>query len=139
MYQGVFSKDDFQWMALELNEQSADAKLAFWMDTTGATPWDLGGSYGKKTTTAFVANQWYHVAITRQSGTVRFYLNGNLEWTDSSATGAMYNSTAPIHIGRSQLSTRYMNGNIDDFRITSGVARYTGTGFTIPTSAYPDQ
>lgn len=41
MYQGVFSKDDFQWMALELNEQTADGKLAFWMDTNGSTPWEL--------------------------------------------------------------------------------------------------
>jgi hypothetical protein len=50
------------------------------------------------------------------------------------------NTNCPIRIGASSNDTlsilRPFTGNIDELRITKGVARYTGT-FTVPTSEFP--
>ncbi len=75
---------------------------------------------------------WYHVATTRQSGTLRLFLNGVLQGSEYSA-----NSTTESikHIGGyySLNNGEYHLGYIDGLRITKGVARYTAN-FTPPTS-----
>ena len=81
-------------------------------------------------TSTFAANTWYHIAITRFSNTTRLFVNGQQE--ASSSVTASLTSTQPLVIGGGSL-----NGYIDDFRITKGVARYTAN-FTPPTAPFPD-
>ena len=87
-------------------------------------------------TTTLVNNQWYHYAFTREGTTYRMFLDGNLEASNVEAlipSGA----TEPLHIGKSRFNTgRWMRGNIDEVRITTGVARYTES-FTAPTRKFP--
>jgi hypothetical protein len=103
----------------------------------------------KSATTAYeaynvniVTGQFYHIAIVKESSTtVKFYVDGTLRHTDSSANG-FTDSSANFFIGRgfglsSGLwdSTRYdLNGWIDEFRI-SNTARYTAA-FTAPTAPF---
>ena len=82
-----------------------------------------------------VANVWYHVAITCSSGTTRLFLDGQLE--ASTSTTASLTSTQPVGIGYELRGSEFLNGYIDDFRITKGVARYT-SNFTPPTAPFPD-
>ena len=80
-------------------------------------------------------NQWSHIAVSRQGTTVRFFLNGVLYYTGtySSSVGS---STAIPYIGmRNDLNHSWL-GNIDMFRITKGIARYT-SNFTVPTQPFP--
>lgn len=105
-------------------------KLAFYYGSV------LGGSGSALTT-----NTWYHVALTRQSGVFRCYLNGAQDWT-ATAT-ADFGSSAPVGIGASVaaslVGTSPFYGYFDDVRITKGVARYTGSGsFTPPSDAFLD-
>jgi hypothetical protein len=81
--------------------------------------------------------QWYHVAIVRNGSTVTIYINGssavsatNNSWTDE--------TTSPLYIGSYLGSGYYLNGYIDDLRITKGYARYT-SNFTPPAAAFPNQ
>lgn len=88
-------------------------------------------------TTALSVGQWYHLAFTRSENTFRIFVDGVEEGTSSSAA-AMNDSTEPISIGRpGAYNGAYLNGWIDDLRITKGFARYT-EDFTPPAAAFPD-
>jgi hypothetical protein len=82
------------------------------------------------------SGQWYHIAVSRGSGSTRLFVNG----TQSGSTYADTNNytTAPLGVGTyweagAPVTTNTLNGYIDDLRITKGVARYTAN-FTAPTS-----
>ena len=79
-------------------------------------------------------NVWRHVAVARQSGVTRIFVDGVLVGSKADA----YNYPAQqAWIGRYGAGGHYWNGWIDDLRITKGVARYTGN-FTPPGQAFPD-
>jgi SPP1 family predicted phage head-tail adaptor len=84
-------------------------------------------------------NSWNHIAWVRSSGVLKMYVNG-VGGTAVSFTNNL-TDTATITIGsRSGGNSDYdYNGNIDEIRITKGVARYTGASFTVPTREFPDQ
>jgi hypothetical protein len=77
-------------------------------------------------------NTWQHVAITRESGTIRLFVNGVLDGGSVGNTQSLSINT----IGKS-IYRGFYNGRMDDFRITKGVARYTAS-FTPPTAAFPN-
>ena len=78
-----------------------------------------------------------HYAIARQGASVRIFANGNLlgTYTDTGVTSL---TAADINLGwyRSG-SSLYWLGQIDEFRLTKGVARYTAN-FTPPTEPFPN-
>lgn len=86
-------------------------------------------------TTTLVADTWYHAALTRSSGTVRGFLNGNLEFTVTGVT-ANYSRTT-WRTGQGPVLAALAAMYVDDLRATPGVARYTDS-FTAPDSAFPN-
>lgn len=94
--------------------------------------WNTNTSYGSGTAT-ISAGQWYYIACTRKSGTLKFWVNGVLDYT---LAGFNQNCTNPfVLLG---ITDDPINANmyLDDFRITKGYCRYT-TDFTPPTVAFP--
>jgi hypothetical protein len=94
------------------------------------------GSYEQEildATNTYLLNNtdFYHVAVTRDANSV-FYLHQNGIKLGNFTASANYNSSAaPFIIGKSQPATeRYMQGYIQDFRITQGLARYTAADET---------
>lgn len=87
--------------------------------------------------TTLATGTWYHLAVVRESGTVWVYVNG-VKSTASLALGDFPVSVFTIgnSVGTGGLSEP-MAGNIDEFRVTKGVARYT-VNFTPPSVAFPD-
>ncbi len=122
-----------------LMQSSATYNQVFfqWMYGSGSgTDWAyLNRTQG--TRTALSNNTWYHVAVTRSGNTWRLFLNGTQEdsvtqsdqLTDSGSTTRLGN------YGPSGTASHGLNGYIEDFRITKGLARYT-SNFTAPTSAH---
>jgi hypothetical protein len=83
-------------------------------------------------------NTWFHLAVSRSSGTWYGFVNGNSIGTSSGA-GAFNLGNGGMYVGRFGGGTAYeWPGYIDDLRITKGLARYTTT-FTPPTQAFPTQ
>ena len=74
------------------------------------------------------SNQWVHLAITRQSGVVRYFQNGILTYTYS-GTYATYNFTnnTPALISGYSIPGGQLNGYISNLRLVNGTALYTST------------
>jgi hypothetical protein len=84
-------------------------------------------------TASIPANQWTHIAVSRNGTTLRTFIDGVIA---SNVTYAGdFNDMTTHYIGTTQaIAGYYMNGYIDDLRITRGYARYT-TNFTPPSQA----
>lgn len=81
-------------------------------------------------------NAWNHMAVVRDSTSLRLYMNGSLQ---GSGTAARNYGDYQYKIGTDYGGAGYdLQGYIDDFRLTNGVARYTGSSYTVPTAAFPN-
>ncbi|CAB5219372.1 Concanavalin A-like lectin/glucanases superfamily [uncultured Caudovirales phage] len=106
---------------------STGAPIVAWYD--GALKTCTGGS-------TIANNTWTHLAFVSTAGVLKIYVNGVSETlsgtttltTPSGSTGALVSG-----VDRQQ----YWTGNLDDVRVTNGVARYTAN-FTPPQSAFPN-
>ena len=90
-------------------------------------------------TTSISTNVWTHIAVTRASGVIRLFINGVVETTTATYSSAIDALSFPsIGGGRStganSVTGYYLNGYLDDLRVTKGIARYTTT-FTPPSQA----
>lgn len=84
-------------------------------------------------------NTWYHIALTRVGSTLNVFING-VSQTAQTVSGAdtSNDNTSPALIGVIAGGTYALQGYLDDYRITKGVARYTAN-FTPPTAAFPNK
>lgn len=88
------------------------------------------------------ANQWYHIAVSRNGTDLRLFVDGvqlGATFTSSldySAVGTQGLLVGHIRTGASGSTYSYLDGYADDLRVTKGVARYT-SNFTAPTAALP--
>ena len=75
---------------------------------------------------------WTHLALTRQSGLVRFFVNGVSKFSATQA-GAITNALFYLGamVGYTNSSNHNLYSYVNDFRITKNVARYTAN-FTPP-------
>lgn len=88
-------------------------------------------------TIAISLNTWTHIAVVRDSGTIRGYVNGvqALNHTAQSYPGVINLAS----IGMLKGGLYAFDGHIDDLRVTSGFCRYpNGTTFAVPTEPFPD-
>lgn len=85
--------------------------------------------------TTLMPGQWYHVAITKSSGTFTLWLDGVSQGT-STTTVYPDGPAETVALGYQNYSGGsgdYLNGYMSDVRITNGSARYTTT-FTPPSA-----
>jgi hypothetical protein len=88
---------------------------------SGTTNWFAGVS--------LTANTWTHIALSRQSNAVKFFLNGNVAGSSTQTTSFGNNTT---YIGQDSFaSNQFWPGYISDVRVVKGTAVYTGA-FTPP-------
>ena len=119
--------------------------------TDGYPNWSEGLSLTRLTETTFrlygssalivssattITNNWNHLAVVRNSGTLEFFVNGVSQGTVSNSTNM--NSAQPIAIGSGRYTnsnstpTHAVKGYIQDFRVLTS-ALYT-SNFTPPTA-----
>jgi hypothetical protein len=85
-------------------------------------------------TTTVAANTWYHVAVARSGSNWYLFQDGSqLATTSSSAT--VNDFAGPLYIGYSYFGGAYLNGWLDEVRVSKGVARWT-SNFTPPGAPY---
>jgi hypothetical protein len=89
---------------------------------------------------ALTAATWQHIALVRNGQNIQIYLNGTAQgspYTTTAATTSLMTTYTLNQIGVYNSGYFYLNGYIDDLRITNGVARYTAN-FTAPAAKLPD-
>jgi len=75
--------------------------------------------------------QWVHLAVVRNSGTLTIYFNGSAVGSGSNSDNC---TDTNCFIGGA-IDGYYLNGYLQDLRVTKGIARYTAN-FTAPTAAF---
>lgn len=81
---------------------------------------------------------WTHVACVIEGSTGRIYIDG-VQKDNGVVSGTRTATFTGLNVGYLHSGApRYLNGNIDELRITKGVCRYPGgTTFTPQTAAFP--
>lgn len=99
---------------------------------------DFGGTIDFSKTVTEATNTWFHLAIVRNGNDFMIFVDGVQQGTTYTSSDAMIDRGVALEIGRmSQNASYYINGWIDEFRWSKGIARWT-TDFTPPTSPYAD-
>jgi hypothetical protein len=85
---------------------------------------------------SLAVNTWYHVAFVRSGSSLYIFQNGVQAGTTGNAF-AMRDCATTLKIGYLGTGATYLNGWLDEFRISKGVARWT-SNLTPSTSVYSD-
>lgn len=111
----------------------ADPDFICFLGSSNLAPALWNGSIAPVSQIVVPPNTWTHVAWCRASGVLRIFVNGQKGIEASMPT--QFNQSSN-YIG-GEVNTRFLNGYIDDLRITKGVARYTAN-FSPPSARFPD-
>jgi len=81
-------------------------------------------------------NQWHHVALVRNNGIFRLYINGTQEGSDYNFSDTLDGSYLRVAYSESCGTTEtYYTGYMDELRISKGIARWPAN-FTPPSMPY---
>ena len=129
----VVTNDDTIW-ATTLAEASTG--FMWYFDSSGNLRAYVGGSQKSSSSNSISAGTWYHVAITRASGTMQMWVDGVSKYS-ATVSGNVGSSTQNFLIGEANLSygsnAYHFLGHISNLRIQKGKAEYTAA-FTVPTT-----
>ena len=99
--------------------------------------WFVNGSTRITGTSSFTTGTWYHIAVSRSSGSTKMFVDGT-------QVGSTYSDTNNyiVHTDRPVIGTNggdvtagHFQGRMQDIRITKGLGRYTAN-FTPPTAEF---
>jgi hypothetical protein len=137
-----------------LVKTDTQALLGHWGGTTSTSSWFLFIISGKLTcrigsgavltdvaaTWVPTLGQWYHIAADRAGTTVRLYIDGVVVATNAAYSSPLNNPTDVLSLGAigstNAQPTFDFNGQMDEVRITKGLAQYAGA-FTPPSGPFP--
>lgn len=84
----------------------------------------------------FTVNTWHRIRVCRDVVSTRIYVDGALVATGVQRNGNF--TTFPARIG-SYRGSDYLDGRIDEVRLTMGVARTTGSSYVVDAGEFPNR
>ena len=121
----VITNDDTIWGA---TVAEASTGFTWFFNSSGNLRAVMAGSYKESSSNSISAGTWYHVAITRASGTMQMWVDGVSKYS-ATVSGNIGSSTQNFIIGNSNASYAGTNyhflGHISNLRIQKGKAEYT--------------
>jgi hypothetical protein len=126
-----------------VNKWTATKSWLWYITSTGLTLFfstDGSNQSSVSASATLTTGTWRHLAVTRASGSVRFFVDGVQAGTTQTVSSTFFAAAIPAHVGilGDLNAITAMNGYIDDLRITKGYARYTAN-FTPPSAPFPTQ
>lgn len=109
------------------------------INSSGLLVWYAGNALLTASAGDVRGTDWKHVAVSRESGTLRMFVDGVLVGSTSDSSNYS-NATTVCAIGAQHTirnASYDFKGQIDELRITKGIARYTAN-FTPPTAPFPN-
>jgi Concanavalin A-like lectin/glucanases superfamily len=110
---------------------SASGSAISWLLGTSISFY-VGGTGYTLATPSPILNQWNHIAISRQSGTLRYFINGVQQQSTGTIAGSINNVIQGLQIGA--YGPGSVTGYIDEFRILNSCLY--SANFTPTTVAY---
>lgn len=131
-FEGWFylTADPSNYISIVASRASNASTTGFVMAISASDFYIYTGAHLVQKGSAIYKNQWYHWAYTRESGTHRLFLNGEL--IDSDSTSRDYTDDT-FWIGAKYDGTEFFTGYQSDIRVVKGTAVYT-SAFTPPTA-----
>ena len=120
MYGQIIDPGGLSDMSVFLGYNATD-KISFAYSVTD------GVTYSRlSSTTVPTIGQWYHIAASRNGGTIRLFIDG-VEVDSEAIAGSVWDSSSLVRIGNahSGCGSCDFNGHLDGLRVTKGVGRYT--------------
>jgi hypothetical protein len=121
------------------HESDSSGGWVFTIDGTAFRAYYNISGWGNSIThqTALTTSTWHHLAFVRSGNTCFSFLNGVKSNTIIQAdTGAVTDAGGPLYVGaRHAGASHFLNGYVDEIRISKGIARYTAN-FTPPTAPF---
>jgi hypothetical protein len=98
----------------------------------------FNGSWHDTGNATVTGAMWHTIAISRHNGTLYTFLDGFIGSNTYSYTGEVTSSNTCC-FGSQPLGISYeLNGYVDEFRFTKGIARYTTNNFPVASQAFTD-
>jgi hypothetical protein len=126
------------YVGLMGNNSNSGSFWVIWNPSPGFCRFETQSGISITSSVALITNRWTHFAISRSGTTLRMFYDG--VQVASLTSGLVIDNGTNNYIslgGFNQSGNISFIGNIDDFRITKGVARYT-TGFIPLDAPFPD-
>jgi hypothetical protein len=123
---------------ISTNGTAGGGMTEIWVESSGSASYYVQGTTLLTTATGIITSgTWNHIAVVKNGTSQVLYVNGVSRASATSATQP--NTGLPWWIGdrpAGAVNGNYpINGFINDFRVTNGVARYTAN-FTPPTTPF---
>ena len=103
---------------------------------SGSGSWDI--SSGNLLCDLPTVGAWEHHALVRSGSNWSYYVDGSRTYNASLGSSTLYSQSTPSYImlGKSTQTNASPEAYYDDFRVTQGLARYSGASFTPPSTAH---
>jgi hypothetical protein len=126
-------------------DQATDINNVFKVElynNSGTYQWYFVGVSGGTTFVSIGANAaapslgtWYHIAFVRSGNSWYIFQAGTQVGSTGSSSASISDNSGLVYIGLNAGTTMYLDGWLDEFRVSKGVARWT-SNFTPPTAPY---
>ena len=124
------------YLAMSLGYLGSAATEALLYSSSNGSSWNIASGVSLGTGSAGTVGQWVHMALTRSGTTWSFYVDGTRTYTGTLGSATLSTPGTYLTLGKSWDTTANFEAYYSDFRITQGLARYTGASVTVPTSAH---
>lgn len=104
--------------------------------SSNGSSWNVASNVALGSGTLGTVGQWVHMAMVRSGSDWSYYVDGTRTYTGSLGSSTISAPGTNILLGKSWDAENQMEGYWDDFRVTVGLARYSGASFTVPTTAH---
>ena len=104
--------------------------------SSNGSSWNVASAVQLGTGSLGTVGQWVHIALVRSGSDWSYYVDGTRTYTGSLGSAAIAAPGGYMYLGRAWGSDNSIEAYYDDFRVTQGLARYSGASFTPPSTAH---